>query len=79
MSKPNRIKFDWAGFGKRVLEHRVSLELNLRECSALLGIDHSTIYRIEQGSPCTTVHYLFLCEWMNIDPYLFTKEHPRKN
>lgn len=79
MPKPNRTKFDWVGFGKLVLEHRTALELNLRDCSAILGIAHPTIYRIEQGKPCTVVHYLFLCEWMKIDPYKFTKEHPGKN
>lgn len=79
MSKPHRTKFDWVGFGKLVLGHRTELELNLRDCSALLGINHTTIYRIECGYPCTVVHYLFLCEWMKIDPYLFVKEHPGKN
>lgn len=79
MPKPNRTKFDWVGFGKRVLEHRTALELNLRDCAGVLGIAHTTILRIEQGYPCTVVNYLFLCEWMKIDPYKFTKEHPRKN
>ena len=78
MAKPNRSKFDWINFGKSVNKHRIKSELNLRECSEHLGIDHATIYRIENGYPCTVVIYLFLCEWMKVDPMLFVKEHPPK-
>lgn len=78
MVKPNRTKFNWLLFGRHVKEHRTTLELNLRESSELLGVDHVTLRRIEQGSPCTVVYYLFLCEWMNLDPMLCVKEHPPK-
>lgn len=76
MVKPKRNKFNWLLFGKHLKEHRTTLELNLRESSKLLGIDHATLYRIERGYPCTVVYYLFLCEWMNVDPMYYVKEHP---
>lgn len=78
VAKPKRTKFNWHLFGKHLKEHRTTLELSLREAGELLGIYHATLHRIEHGYPCTAVHYLFLCEWMNVDPMLFVKEHPPK-
>ena len=74
-----KLKFMWKQFGKDVRAARESTEYGLRQMARDLNIHHATWCRAEQGKPVTVEHFLFLCEWMEINPlqYLISAPRPR--
>lgn len=51
-------------FGRMVHAHRINLGLSLRDLSAEIGIDISTISRIERGKGCMVEAYLRMMTWL---------------
>lgn len=61
-------KFGWKKFGRDVRESRKALGFGLREMARRLKVHHATWCRVEQGKPSTVPIFLYLCDWMGIDP-----------
>lgn len=65
MAKRN---FRWKEFGADLRWCRQSADLGLREIARELRVHHATWCRAENGKPLTVPVFLFLCDWMGMNP-----------
>jgi DNA-binding XRE family transcriptional regulator len=61
-----KFRFDWIRFRRDVREARNTL--SFRQWANLIGIEHSTLWRIERGKMPSVPQYLAICRWMGRDP-----------
>lgn len=64
-------RFKWKAFGRDLRECRHAADLGLRELARELKIHHATWCRAENGKPLTVPIFLFLCDWLGVDPQIY--------
>jgi transcriptional regulator with XRE-family HTH domain len=64
-------KFQWKKFGQHVRDFREGTKCSLRETAEVMPIGHATLSRAENGKPVTVPVFLFLCDWMNSNPFQY--------
>lgn len=61
-------RFKWKQFGHDLREMRQAADLGLHELARELKIHHATWCRAENGKPLTVPIFLFICDWMGVNP-----------
>jgi DNA-binding XRE family transcriptional regulator len=68
-----RRDFKWSAFARDFRQARECQELGLREAARSLGVHHATLCRAEQGKPVEVADFVFLCDWLGVDPKAYPK------
>ncbi len=66
--------FDARSFGRKVRERRESEGLSRRQIAEATGLNHSTIYRVEQGAIAELETMCRLCRWLGAELSDFWEE-----
>lgn len=60
-----------------IKEHRTRvLHISLRNAAEQCGIDHSTLFRLEDGQVPDLISFFKLCKWLNVSPSVFYRPNP---
>ena len=68
------MQIDWPRFGTAVAQKRAKSRKGLRRFSYELGLNHSTLNRVERGFPCTVEVFLTLIGALGRSPSYYRKQ-----
>jgi transcriptional regulator with XRE-family HTH domain len=69
----------WKEFGRLLHDLRRARGDRLHKLAIEVGISQTTWYRAEHGGPLTVPTFLFLCHWMDVDPFSFCNVRPSRD